>query len=403
MKKNFSVVFMLLTRTRVLAFKMFRAFYRMGLVRILPKRDFGVNHFKDLCLVYFKITPLCNLRCIMCGQYGDKGTMRNAEHVKEEAKKIVPLERYKQIVDELAPQNPIIYMWGGEPFFYPDLMPLAKYMIDKGLFFSINTNGTQLEQHAEQIVRDKWSVIFVSLDAFRDVNDSIRGKGSYDKVVAGFAAINREKKKQNSPLPFLSIVTTVTNKNYNDLEQFTEATREFNLDLHMFNLGTYTNEHIVEKQKKFMKEKFDTEIDCLESYNTGYNLNMDAQKLYDILKNIQSDNFGNPPLKSVRITVPALNPEKINVYYSELETPVRNHCIVPWCQANINYNGDVHFCADYPDYVLGNIKDASFKEIYNGERANKFRKTLNACEGGMFPGCLRCYQNMLFGCEIKGF
>ncbi|MDR3277110.1 MAG: radical SAM protein, partial [Treponema sp.] len=402
MKVNLSVVPMLAGKEPLLSLKMLRGFAKQGLVRKIPKRDFGQDHFRDLSLLYFKLTPLCNLHCVMCGQYGDKGSMKAPGLAATAAKTIVPLERYKEIVDEIVGTVPIVYIWGGEPFLYPDLMPLAKYMVDKGLFFSVNTNGTLLEEHAEQIVRDKWSTIFVSLDAFRDVNDAMRGKGSYDQVVRGFAALNREKKRQNSNYPFLSIVTTVTNRNYQYLEEFVEATREFDLDVHMFNLGTYTNDAIVAEQKRFMKEKLDTDTNCLESYNTGYNQGIDGEKLYNILQKIHASNFGNPPLKSVRITVPALNPEKINIYYSNLETPVRNHCIVPWTQANINYNGDVHFCADYPDYILGNIKEQSFRDIYNGERANRFRKTLRACKGGMFPGCLRCYQNMLFGKNIRG-
>jgi radical SAM protein with 4Fe4S-binding SPASM domain len=255
-----------------------------------------------------------------------------------------------------------------------------------------------MERHAEEIVRDKWSTIFVSLDAFRDVNDSLRGKGAYDKVIDGFKAINREKQKQKSNYPFVSIVTVVTNRNYLDLANLAEASREWNIDLHMINMGTYTNDRIVAEQRRFMKEKLDTDIDCLESYNTGYNEGIDGYKFFDILQSVQEKNYGHPI-----ITVPALNPEKINTYYQELETPVRNHCIVPWSQVNVNYNGDVHFCADYPDYILGNITQQSFKEIYNGERANKFRKTIRSCEGGMFPGCLRCYQNMLFGKRIKGY
>jgi radical SAM protein with 4Fe4S-binding SPASM domain len=255
-----------------------------------------------------------------------------------------------------------------------------------------------MERHAEEIVRDKWSTIFVSLDAFRDVNDSLRGKGAYDKVISGFKAINREKQKQKSNYPFVSIVTVVTNRNYLDLANLAEASREWDVDLHMINMGTYTNDRIVAEQRRFMKEKLDTDIDCLESYNTGYNQGIDGYKFFDILKSVQEKNYGHPI-----ITVPALNPEKINTYYGDLETPVRNRCIVPWCQANVDYNGDVHFCADYPDYILGNITQQSFKEIYNGERANKFRKTIRSCEGGMFPGCLRCYQNMLFGERIRGY
>jgi radical SAM protein with 4Fe4S-binding SPASM domain len=386
----------MLAKEPKLSYRIASSLARIGLAKKYQKHNYNYDHFKHLALVYFKPTPACNLRCKMCGQYGDKGVMRGC--IAEETKKILPLETWTKFIDDVAIQKPTVYIWGGEPFLYPDLFPLVKYSVDKGLFTSVNTNGTLMEQHAERIVRDKWSTIFVSLDAFREVNDDMRGAGSYDKVIAGFKAINREKEKQKSNHPFLSIVTVVTNRNYKDLENLEEASKEYKINLHVINLGTYTNDNIVATQKKFMKEKLDTDIDCLEAYNTGYNLGIDGKKLHDILKNLHGKNFGHTIL-----TVPVLNPEKTHTYYAELETPVRNHCVVPWCQLNVDYNGDVHFCADYPDYILGNIKEQPIKEIYNGERANKFRKALHDCEGGMFPGCLRCYQNMLFGRKIKGY
>ncbi|MDR2483717.1 MAG: radical SAM protein [Treponema sp.] len=395
MKKNFSVVPMLLAKEPSLSAKMFLGFFKMGKARLFPKDDRHFNHMENLAVVYFKLTPACNLRCVMCGQYGKKGNMTNPG---QEIKTLVSLDQYKQIVDEIAPLRPVVYLWGGEPFLYPSLIPLAKYMVDKGLYTSLNTNGTLLERYAETIVRDKWSTIFVSLDGFRDTNDAMRGQGAYDRVMAGLKAINREKEKQKSNYPIMGMVTTVTNMNYQDLDKLVEASREYKLDVHIINLGTYTNDRIVAAQRRFMKEKLDTDIDCLEGYNTGYNNNIDGRKLHKILQNIHNKDYGHPI-----ITVPALTPEKIHTYYADLETPVRNHCIVPWCQTNINYNGDVHFCADYPDYILGNIKEQSLGEIYNGERANRFRKTIHSCEGGMFPGCLRCYQNMLFGRKIRGY
>jgi radical SAM protein with 4Fe4S-binding SPASM domain len=397
MKKNIAVVPVIFKKFKGLSAKMFYGFTKIGKTRIFLKHDYHYDHMKNLALVYFNITPLCNLRCRMCGQWGDKGKMKNGR-IAEEIKTLVPFERYKEIVDEIAPRFPVIYIWGGEPFLYPDLMPLAKYMVDKGLYVSVNTNGTFIEEYAEQIVRDRWSTIFVSLDAFEETNDAMRGKGSYQKVVQGFDAINREKKKQNSLYPIMSIVTTVTNMNYLFLDQLAEASRSFGLDVHIFNLGTYTNDAIIARQKQVMKEKLNTDVDCLVAYNTGYNLNIDGEKLHAILDKMHHADYGHPI-----ITVPALNPKKTHTYYADLETPVRNHCIVPWCQTNINYNGDIHFCADYPDYILGNIKTQSFTEIYNGDRANRFRKAIHESEGGMFPGCLRCYQNMLFGKKIAGF
>lgn len=393
----FSVVPKLLSLQLSVGLKMLHGFINYGKAKIKKRHFEGYDHMKNFSLIYFKLTPLCNLRCKMCGQRGDKGYLKG-EYAANEAKKIVPLETYKSLVDQLAYKRPVYYLWGGEPFLYPDLCDLVAYIQEKGSFCSVNTNGTLLEKYAERIVRDKWNVIFVSLDAFREVNDEIRGPGSYDRVVKGFEAINREKKRQNSRFPSMGIVTTVTNKNYKDLQDLAIACKDFNIDWHIYNLGTYTNDEIVAKHKEFFKTKLGIESVCLQAYNTGYNNGIDGAELHKTLETIHSTDYGY-----LSITVPTLNPEKTDEYYHHLDIPVRDHCIVPWTQASINYNGDVCFCADYTEYPIGNIKDQSFKEIYNGERANKFRHAIDECPGSIFPGCIRCYQNMLFGKKLKGY
>jgi len=40
---------------------------------------------------------------------------------------------------------------------------------------------------------------------------------------------------------------------------------------------------------------------------------------------------------------------------------------------DIQPNGDANFCIDFPDYSIGNIKDSTIEEIWNSERAEKFR------------------------------
>ncbi len=352
---------------------------------------------KKLSLIYFRITPLCNLKCVMCGQRGDKGVLKG-EYAKEEAKNIVPLETYKKLVDEIAPDRPIFYMWGGEPFLYPYFMDLSEYIVNKKCLLSVNTNGTFLKKEAERIVRDKWHALFVSLDGFEDVNDEIRGKGSYKRVIDGFKEINRQKKLQKSTLPHMGIVTTVSNLNYMHLDKLVEAVKDFDLSWHFINLGTYSNNDIVKEHTQFMKDNLDTNTYCLEAYNTGYNEGIDGNEFSKILKKIHSLKPGYPI-----ITVPTIKPEKIGEYYSNLDVIVRDKCTVPWSQCNIDYNGDVHFCADYPEYILGNIKDDKLFNILNNERSVKFRNTLKNTEHGLFPGCVRCYQNMLFGHKIKGY
>ncbi|MDP3178930.1 MAG: radical SAM protein, partial [Spirochaetaceae bacterium] len=237
MKTNFSIVPKLLRDDPDLAFGLARSF-AMGKKSMLIDNRFYDGRTHELALMYFRLTPLCNLRCVMCGQRGEKGVLKGA-YAAAEAKKILPLEVYKRLVDEIKRKRPTIYLWGGEPFLYPDLFPLVEYMMEAGLPVSVNTNGTHLAAKAEEIVARRWHAIFVSLDGFEETNDRIRGEGSYRRVIEGFEAIKREKEKRGSHLPHMGIVTTVNRLNYRDLFRLADAAREFGLSWHIFNLGTY--------------------------------------------------------------------------------------------------------------------------------------------------------------------
>ncbi len=396
MRTNFSIVPRVVKQNPGIATNLVHTFLATKKAVVFDKK-FRENTTKELSLIYFRITPLCNLKCVMCGQRGVKGVLKG-KYALEESKKIVPIERYYRLVDEIAHKKPVFYMWGGEPFMYPGFMDLAEYITASKCVLSVNTNGTFLAQNADRIVRNKWHGIFVSLDGFEDVNDAIRGKGSYRRVVEGFNAINEAKRKYESHLPYMGIVTTVSNMNYLYLHDLAVAAADFGLSWHIINLGTYTNDSVVEKHREFMKRELDTEIKCLPAYNTGYNEGIDGEKFKEILKKVHATDNGYPI-----ITVPVIDPDKIGEYYSDLDVIVRDNCTVPWSQANIDYNGNVHFCADYPDYVLGNIMDEDFFTIYNNERAQRFRNVLKNSPNGLFPGCVRCYQNMLCGRRRPGY
>lgn len=350
---------------------------------------------KELSLVSFRITPLCNKRCVMCGQWGETGIYKEMD-MAEESKKILPMEYYKRFIDEMEDIKPILYVWGGEPFMYPGFMDLAQYMAEKCPVFSVNTNGTFLEEEAERIVRDKWAALFVSLDGFKDINDKIRGAGTYEKVIKGIRAINKEKERQGSAQPFVGIVTAISNLNYMHLEAFARSLHDLGLSWHIINLGTYTNSNLGEQHTKFMKDNFDVDAIWWKGIANGCNEGIDGPRFAEILARVQKLRNGYPI-----ITVPVIKADKMDTYYSGLETILRNQCLCPWVHVNIDYNGDVHFCGDYPDYVIGNLKDDSFMNIYNNDKAVRFRKTLKNSPEGIFPMCTRCYQLMLLGRKAK--
>jgi radical SAM protein with 4Fe4S-binding SPASM domain len=398
MKTNYALVPRLLQQNPKLAFVMTGAFLRQLKAKGIDynfKKDFS----SEMPLVTLKITPLCNLRCVMCGQRGIKGTLKGQDAV-EKSKDNLTLDQYKKFVDDVSKKAKVFYVWGGEPFMYPDFMELMGYMVKKIPAVTVNTNGTFLAQNAERIVRDKWSALFVSLDAFEDVNDEIRGKGSYKKVIEGIKAINEEKRKQKSNLPNVGIVTTVSRLNYLDLANLVRATKDLDLAWHIINLGTYFDEEIGAKHVAAVKSKLGVEPTFWKGFVTGLNEGIDGDKFSKILEEVHA---ASKEVKHPIITVPVITPKVIGTYYSQLDVAVRDYCKVPWFMVNIDYNGDVHFCADHPDYVIGNIKEKSINEIYNGERSQKFRNALRTSPDGIFPGCKRCYQIMLCGRRRKGF
>jgi radical SAM protein with 4Fe4S-binding SPASM domain len=394
MKQNLSIIPQVLKTQPGLAIDLAKAFSKLEKARFFDYNFYG-GKSHEMPLITFKITPLCNLRCVMCGQNGIHGTLK--DRMKEEADKIIPLERYKELTDEVAGKTKVFYVWGGEPFLYPHFMDFAAYAAKKVLF-TVNTNGTYLAQNAERIVKDQWTGIFISLDGFEDVNDTIRGKGTYKRVMEGIEAVNREKEKQGSNLPYMGIVSTISNMNYKYLDKLVEALGEKGLAWHIINLGTYMDESIGKDQTEWLKSKLGIEPQYWKGFTSGFNKDIDGNLFSQILGKVHSIANGYPV-----ITVPVIKPEKIGRYYSDLRMLVEDHCAAPWFSVNINYNGDVHFCADYPDYIIGNIKEEKLWNIYNNERAIKFRKALKKSPHGLFPACNRCYQLMLCGRHLKGY
>ncbi len=74
----------------------------------------ALRHPRQISL---RITNACNHRCAVCGQYGRHGYMKDGENA--HLMKTLPIETYKELVDQVAPEKPIFYVTGGEPFLYP--------------------------------------------------------------------------------------------------------------------------------------------------------------------------------------------------------------------------------------------------------------------------------------------
>ena len=342
--------------------------------RTLAESDY---HLRKKCsfprTVAFNLTYACNLRCRMCGQYGEAGNYNKASA--GFLRQRLSLAEIKKIIDNIAGFRPLIYLWGGEPFLHPDFIEIIQYIKQKGLLCEINTNGTLLEKYAEELVEIGPEVITLSLDGPKEIHDYVRNvPGTYDRLVRGIWKINQIKREKKKHQPMLKVFCTISNLNYKKLEETIAICEELQLEWLTFIFAWFTNDEIGERHVKAYKKLFNCNA-------TSWDL--DISSLRGVISQIRDTKY--------RIPIsffPNIGEEEIETYFHKPEFPLRKRCLHPWMKTDILPNGDVTPCSDLPDFVVGNVKEESLPEIWNGKKYRYFRKQLK--EKGLFPICSRC-------------
>jgi MoaA/NifB/PqqE/SkfB family radical SAM enzyme len=367
-----------------------RGVYKRQISSILDYnlRDDGKSN--SLWLISMRITNRCNQRCAICAQWGEHGY--NLTRPNSQLSQTIPVETYKKMVDDISHLKPHIYITGGEPFLYKELVPLVNYMKKKKLSVQIVTNGVLLEKYADEIVDNGWDIICASIDGSREVHDKCRGlEGAYDTLFRGIEKIQKLKSRQRTSKPYILTLTTVSKTNASSLVESLKEAQKFHPDFMVIYYSWFTTEEIGQRHVSVMQEK----LNCTPRAWKGYLLDREGINLPELVKNVQeikSTDFGCPAL-----FVPDLKLEDIPTYYLEPDNILGyDKCVAPWFMVDIMPDGSVVLCRDHPDYMVGNISDESLIDIYNNERFRAFRRVIRNCENGLFPICARC-------CGLMGY
>ena len=154
--------------------------------------------------IFFHITTTCNLKCVHCyinpKQHGTKTLDRST--VKKWLKELVHKKEESNLI-----------LIGGEPTLHSDL-PIIIHTARELEYTSVtvDTNGFFFNDILDKVTPKEVDYFSVGLDgSCQDINDRIRGTGSFDKAVAGI----REALKRGFRL---SIIYTVSQLNIQDLK-----------------------------------------------------------------------------------------------------------------------------------------------------------------------------------------
>ncbi len=166
--------------------------------------------------VTWEMTLKCNLKCAHC--LSDSGAQAKDELTTQEC---------RQLIDQLTQMKVFqVNIGGGEPFVREDFLELLQYAHNKELVTCVSTNGMLVDDAlAKKLSRLKMLYLQVSLDGSNPlVNDEIRGKGTYKKIIKAVECLASQK------VPF-SINAVLTRKNYSQLDELRKIANTFGAEL----------------------------------------------------------------------------------------------------------------------------------------------------------------------------
>ena len=332
--------------------------------------------------ITFFLTHRCNLRCKMCGQWGEGGITkkRSSEHIHEE----LSLQQLKDIVDDISGFKPSITLFGGEPLLFPGASELIRHIKHKGLHCLVITNGFLLEEMAEDIVKSGLDELNVSLDAGGRLHDEIRGMpGLFLKIINGIKKVQDLKSSAHQLKPLINLQCTITKYNYQQLEQMLDVAKDVRADS-----LTYHNLIFIEQEAIDRQKEFDETLGCSSADWQGFLIDpgIDVVALHKKIEQIKS---GKYPF-SVDF-YPNFSSLELGRYYSDPSYCPRedSRCLSPWLVGYVFPDAEVRPCLNC-NYSFGNAKNVQFLKLWNGEQAVKYRKLLK--ENGAFPVCSRCTE-----------
>ena len=317
--------------------------------------------------ISFTLTNACNLRCRMCGQWSEEGYVFNRTVDTEQR---MTLKDWKRLVDEIAHHKiRFILVRGGEPFLFKGIMELLQYINHKGIFLSIDTNGTIIDRFAADLSRISNMHITFSVDGTEEVHDDVRKmKGSFAKIRENIALLQNLEKKCGNTIS-KSICFTISRYNYMVLGQMAEVARSMAISSVNIVPYYYYSNAVGAQYDEELRKNFGCAAFSWKGFhheNSGVEFDKFKEEWGKYLADLGCIyNFPYLPLTE----------DEYRIWFQDEVTPVKSSvCMNVEKLIDIQPTGHANFCVDFPDYSIGDVKDRSIEEVWNSSRAEQFRK-----------------------------
>ena len=330
------------------------------------------------------LTYKCNLRCIMCYEWGEVGWCH--ELPKQAVAKELDWRIIEKLLAEVGDLRPYFILIGGEPLLYSRFGDLVRLLKRKKCFAITCTNGMLVEKYQDEIASHPYLTFLVSLDGPEKENDLLRGKGVYKKVTQNI----RWLKSLDRP-PYIGIEFTIRPENVGVMHAFCQEVVELGVDWILLNPCWFVSENQAREYEKFMLKHFHVMPKTHLGFLMPYDIDKDT-----FLSQMRKINNQKWP---IQISCYLQKPEDIHTYVDQPEIPPGNSfCYQQWSRMDITPDGEVTPCILYPDLIVGNLHNKGLMEIWNSEEFSNFRQFRRK---HVLPICAKCNSLYLHDSKRK--
>jgi len=328
----------------------------------------------------FTITNRCNLHCSMCGQWSEEGYMRGQQPDRHEE---MNLTDWRRLVDEIAEhQASAVLLRGGEPFLFKGISDLLEYIHDKGIFISIDTNGTQLEKYAADITRMGNIHLTISVDGPEQIHDRVRGvKGCFNSIKRGVQRVHELEKIKESKIS-MSINFTISSYSVEGLGAMPDVARDLGISTITIVPYYFIPERVGRQYEKELGDSFGCPAFSWKGFHheeSGVDFAV-FKREYEKYKQGLNGIYSFPYME--------LSISEYHTWFGDPVTQVgKTSCSNIEKLIDIQPHGETDFCVDFPDYSMGNVKEKSIEAVWNSPEAERFREHRRKKPLGV---CYRC-------------
>ncbi len=267
-------------------------------------------------------TTACNLRCPECPS-GLRSFSRSTGNLKADF--------FRDTIDQIA--NKLIYLifyFQGEPYINPKFLEMVRYANDKGLYTITSTNGHFLDDdNCRETIESGLDRIIISIDGTtQETYESYRIGGDLEKVKQGARNLVEWKQKLKSTTPHIIFQFLVVKPNEHQIDDIYKLADEIGVD--------------------------EVKLKTAQIYD--YKSGNDLIPTIDKYSRYRRQDNGQYKIKNELL----------------------NHCWKLWHACVITWDGMIVPCCFDKDasHRMGQLRDASFEEIWQNDNYLKFRQSL---------------------------